>query len=453
MSSRTLPIAAAVGVSLAALAGVAWVATRPAQPAAFAEDEMKPIPIRPDSELPYNPYQFRLTNPESIAIYEGRAKNDPQDHITRTTLAALYVQQARDSGDHTFYDKAEASLRDALKLLPSYDSARVGLAVVTNTRHKFDEGLKLAKAVYTESPEGGEANEALSVMADAYVELGNYAEAETTLRDLEKKIGEPTAPPAIQARYARLAELRGEPEKAIALLKQAAKTEAEALAPAPSLGWYASRVGEVLLSQGKLDEAAAELDEAIRLNPVSPDIKIILAKVRMAQGRGADAVAIMEKVLAVDKAIDTWLPFGDALTLAGDPKRAAAQYALAEAADNNPIATRILILHYCDRGTKLDRALVLAKKDAAYRKDVFTCDSLAWALYHNGKLAEAEAASVEALRLGTKDATLLFHAGMIAHKAGKPAGKELLRKALAVNPHFSAKQAAEAKAILGEAKS
>ena len=85
------------------------------------------------------------------------------------------------------------------------------------------------------------------------------------------------------------------------------------------------------------------------------------------------------------------------------------------------------------------------------RKDVFSCDSLAWALFKNGKVAEAEKAATDALRLGTKDAVLLYHAGMIANAAGKrDRAKELLGRSLAVNPYFHAAHVKTAKALLAE---
>src|SRR4029453_14962783 len=43
----------------------------------------------------------------------------------------------------------------------------------------------------------------------------------------------------------------------------------------------------------------------------------------------------------------------------------------------------------------------------------------------------------EALKLGTRDARLLFHAGMIHQRLGNTAqARDYLRRALATNPHF-----------------
>jgi Tfp pilus assembly protein PilF len=98
---------------------------------------------------------------------------------------------------------------------------------------------------------------------------------------------------------------------------------------------------------------------------------------------------------------------------------------------------RDLALFYADHDIKLGEALALAHKEFEVRHDVYTWDALAWALYKNGKYQEANDAMENALRPGTRDALLLFHAGMIAGRMGQPAqAKERLEQALAINPHF-----------------
>ena len=52
-----------------------------------------------------------------------------------------------------------------------------------------------------------------------------------------------------------------------------------------------------------------------------------------------------------------------------------------------------------------------------------------------GKLNEAQAAIKDAIKLGTRDAKLLYHAGMIARFAGdKTSARDYLKRALALNP-------------------
>ena len=49
---------------------------------------------------------------------------------------------------------------------------------------------------------------------------------------------------------------------------------------------------------------------------------------------------------------------------------------------------------------------------------MYGSDTLAWALFKNGRAAEAGRAIDQALRLGTRDPILLYHAGLISQRLG-----------------------------------
>ncbi|WP_437588088.1 tetratricopeptide repeat protein [Sorangium sp. So ce1000] len=84
---------------------------------------------------------------------------------------------------------------------------------------------------------------------------------------------------------------------------------------------------------------------------------------------------------------------------------------------------------------------------------IYTEDTLAWALYRAGKLAEARRASDRALALGTRDARLLYHAGSIRIALGDlTEGERLVRAALDLNPGFDMTGAAEAEQLLAQRK-
>ena len=95
------------------------------------------------------------------------------------------------------------------------------------------------------------------------------------------------------------------------------------------------------------------------------------------------------------------------------------------------------------------RALEAARDEWARRRSVHVADALAWALYVNGRPEEAARYAGRALSLGTRNATFLFHAGMIERALGDDArALELLREALAVNPHFSILHAPTAERVV-----
>ena len=87
------------------------------------------------------------------------------------------------------------------------------------------------------------------------------------------------------------------------------------------------------------------------------------------------------------------------------------------------------------------------------RPTVYGADALAWALYKANQLDEAAHYSQEALKLGTQDAMLYFHAGMIAAARGNhDLAKNQLQKALQINPYFSLLDAKVAKETLKSLK-
>ena len=78
---------------------------------------------------------------------------------------------------------------------------------------------------------------------------------------------------------------------------------------------------------------------------------------------------------------------------------------------------------------------------------------MAWTALKAGKIAEAQAAIQEALRLETRDARLFYHAGMIADAAGDRARARMyLTRALTLSPEFDPLQATLARKALQRAK-
>ena len=103
---------------------------------------------------------------------------------------------------------------------------------------------------------------------------------------------------------------------------------------------------------------------------------------------------------------------------------------------------------------KLDEALQIAERERAARSDIYTYDALAWCLFKKGLLREAKGAMDEALRLGTRDARLFYHAGMIAEALGmRRDARKYLQLALQTDPSFNVLQADSARRTLEEMRS
>jgi len=176
--------------------------------------------------------------------------------------------------------------------------------------------------------------------------------------------------------------------------------------------------------------------------------------VRAAEGRLAAAADLYRRAVARVPQPDLVAALGDVHDAAGHADEAERQYALVEymgkvAAAAGTTYGRQLALFYADHDRRPEEALRLARLEAAGRGDIYTDDTLAWACYRNGRFAEAARAAHRALRLGTEDAMLHYHAGSIAAALGRNRiAARHLRRALALNPHFDLRQAPRARAAL-----
>jgi tetratricopeptide (TPR) repeat protein len=385
-----------------------------------------------------------LTADQAIALFQARVQDNPDSPLLHALLGHMYARKARESGDFSAYDRADRCAVRALDLDRTNVSAQVLRAQVLCAGHRFAEGLRLARQVYDENP--GEHG-ILFVVGDAHLERGDYPEAENTYKELGRK--DPAA--YLASRLARLEELKGHTAQALRLMRRAADEEG-AVAQSPEAGaWYETRLAEIHLGAGQLKEAARHYEAALARAPRYYVALAGLGRVRTAQGRFDEAIASYKKAVAVAANLPMLAELGDLYARAGQDFLARLNHEkLVKEARGQPAYSRELALFYCDHDRDLPRALELARQELGVRHDIYTHDALAWALYKNGRFREAEGALKEALKLGTQDAHFFYHAGMIHHRLGhREKARAYLQRALALNPHFSLRGAADARRTLG----
>jgi Flp pilus assembly protein TadD len=113
------------------------------------------------------------------------------------------------------------------------------------------------------------------------------------------------------------------------------------------------------------------------------------------------------------------------------------------------ISDRLLAIYYAEHGENVADAYAIAKRELAVRDDVFTEDTLAWAAAMDGRWDEARTRIAGALRYGTENALLRYHAGAIAlHFGDRAEARRRLSEALALNAQFHAVYADDARAKL-----
>ena len=80
---------------------------------------------------------------------------------------------------------------------------------------------------------------------------------------------------------------------------------------------------------------------------------------------------------------------------------------------------RNLSLAFADLGHRTARALELAEAELKVRHDVYTYDTLAWALIKNGRTQDAAKAMETALSQNTAEPSFHEHAAQILESAGR----------------------------------
>ena len=367
-------------------------------------------------------------------------------------LGQAYVLKARETGDPTYYDLAHTALTRCLDLgADGATAARAAteLAAVHMARHQFREALATGQRALGFSPADPLP---YGPIGDAYVELGEYDSAAAAYEKM-KTLSGPFHP---HARLSMLKFLKGDPAGAIAEMRRAVETAIEGNQPRENVAWAQFKLGATLFQTGDLSAAAAAYQDSLATFPGYHRALAGLAGVRAAERRYAEAIEWYRKAIGVVPLPEYAAGLGDVYAKTGRGDEARKQYDLVEYigrlnALNQNIYNRELALFYLDHDLKLGQALDLARKELEIRRDLYTSDVLAWALYKNGRARDALAPMTEALRLGTKDARLLFHAGMIHQALGDhEAARRALREALRINPHFHLLQAEVAERALKE---
>lgn len=391
------------------------------------------------------------TTESAIRFLEDRVKRDADDFIAYNKLVGYYLQRQRETGSLTYLDLASRAARASLAAIPAEQNVGglTGLAMAAYGSHDFagarEHALRLAQLDPSKSYP-------YQILGDALLELGDYDKAAEAYRKMERLAG--TSANA-ETRLARYALLHGE-TKIAARRFSAALTLALDLPSPPreTVAWCRWQLGETAFSIGDYESAERHYTDALVTFPGYHHALASLGRVLAARGDLAGAIDNFERAVNVIPDPAYVAALGDLYRLSGREKEAIAQYALVEhiarlSVANGVMYNRQLALFYADHDIKVEEAYDSAVKEYATRRDIYGADAVAWTALKAGKIAEAQSAIKEALRLGTRDAKLFYHAGMIARAAGDPAqARDYLGRALRLNPKFDPMQSLNAKNAL-----
>jgi tetratricopeptide (TPR) repeat protein len=392
----------------------------------------------------------------TIRFLENRLKNDPEDYSANNKLAGLYLQKLRETGNVQYLDLTFRVARISLDSVPELRNSGglAALALAEFASHDFT-GARDHAARLTELDPGKSYPQ--GILGDALVELGEYEKAEIAYKKITLLDGGSSY--VSETRFARLAQLHGDNQSA---QKHFATALALALnqtaPPREAVAWCRWQLGETAFSVGDYETAEKNYTDALVTFPDYYRAIASLGSLLAARGDLPGAISQYEKVVLILPDPTYIAALGNLYKLAGREEDAGRQYELVEKIGhlselNGALYNRQLALFYADHDIKTEDAYRLATKEYETRRDIYGADALAWTALKTGKLTEAQAAMKDALRLGTKDARLFYHAGMIEKAAGNNArAADYLQKALKLNPAFDPLQAVKARAALEELK-
>jgi tetratricopeptide (TPR) repeat protein len=385
----------------------------------------------------------------AIAQSQFKIRRHPNNPAGYYQLGDAYVQKSRESGDNSYLDLAEQALKKSLSLNPQQSGVRRHLAHVLASRHDFEGAAAEAQKAIALDPTDMDAH---GVLGDAYLETGKPEQAEQaykTMMTLKESLSS-------YSRRSSMKSLKGDASGAIADLKTAIELGKQEKQPKESIAWAQWQLGAEYYAIGKLAEAENEYLQALETYPKYYRSLAGLAQVRAAQERYPEAIELYREAINTVPMPEYVAALGDVHAKSSNQNEARKQYELVEyigqlSALNKALYNRELAYFYADHDIKLQQGLELAQRELNNRRDIYAYDVLAWNLFKNGKFAEAREAVNQALKLGTQDAKLHYHAGMIYHRLGeKEKAREYFRRALSINPQFHIFFADNAKRTLVE---
>ena len=363
------------------------------------------------------------TSRESLDVlaYRMRARvtANPGDGEAAVLLADALMRLARVNGDASLPLEAERAIRATLAHDPSDYTARRMLGVVLLAQHRFAPALDAAREAQRARPDDAWN---YAVAGDALLELGRYDEAFAAFDEVNRR--RPDAAGYARAAYAR--ELQGDLASAHTYMQMAA--EGTGAHDPEAQAWYLSQLGNLLLVEGRLDDAERRFKQAEFTFPGHPYGHTGRARVLIARNQLREAY---ELLASGQDTPETWALRGDIAARLRDNGAATRAYAAAERAEREgwqqeepqPAA---LARFFAERGLKQREAIELAEGAAAVRRDIHTMDALAWAYWRAGRVEDAAKAIAVATSTGTRDPRIRCHADAIAAAvAGNTPGGEV----------------------------
>ena len=374
-------------------------------------------------------------------------KQDPNDMNASIRLAALYIQEARETGNYMYYDQAAMKyVNNILKTDPANFNALVYKSLLFLSQHHFAEGLAAAQKAQKVNPYNAYV---YGLMVDGYVEMGQYDSAVANADRMVSIRPDLTS----YSRVSYLREIFGNYKSAIDAMKMAAEAGGQG---DEHTEWTRVQLGNLYEKTGDYKTAENLYNMSLSMRPDYPYALAGLARVAMSQNDYKKAIAYYEKAdsLITDNSMKEELV--DLYRATGQNKKAddIANKVIENLTKDSQAGDKDAnIGHYADRELAYaylkvnnpDKALEHAMLEYNRRPDnIDVNETVAWIYYNKGDYAKAIPYIKAALKTHSKNPVLLSRAGLIFYKSGeKELAKSMLQEAAVSNSYIGSTLKAE----------
>lgn len=359
-------------------------------------------------------------------------ESDPRNAEIYGLLGDALYQQFRETGDPSLIERAQSAFDSATELDPENVTATIGQGTLALSRHDFEAGLGYGSRALELAPA---LVRPYNLIADAQIELGRYGAAAKTLdRFISLK---PSLPSYARVSYFR--ELNGDIDGAV----QAMRLAASAAAVGEPLAYVQTLLGNLEFNRGRLEDAELLYRQAVD-QVTGGYVPALAGLARIDAARGSFGSAIRRHREVVER-----LPLPEYAIALAETELAAGRDAAAErdlalveiegrllreAGVNVDVE---LALFEANHGTP-NEAVALGAEVWRQAPSVRSADAYSWALHSAGRVDAALAMSREAMRLGSRDPSFLYHAAQIALAAGDDErARRLLSLLVRQSPRFN----------------
>ncbi|MGB7023039.1 MAG: tetratricopeptide repeat protein [Candidatus Acidiferrales bacterium] len=354
---------------------------------------------------------------QALSQYERLTKIEPDNPENYLRMSQIYRHLNQ-------LDKSESNLMQAKKYAPGSLEVLYNEALLYEAQARYKEAVQVLSdaiaGVKAQQQEGQPAPNALSILYEqlgmAYRQSGDFSSAERSFEDMQE-LG-----PASQKRGELLLidtyRSSGDIKRAIAEAEKARTADPTDQSLAVT---YAMLLGD----NGQTDDATKVLRGLVHGNQTDRETYLDLAQIEERGKRYADAQTDANKALSMsqeDSDKETvWFLLGSIYD--GQKQYDQAEQMFRKALAINPHDAMVLNYYgymLADRGVRLEeaipmihRAVVEDPTNGAY------LDSLGWAYYKQGNLAEAQQYLQQAVSHSANDPTVLGHLGEVYAKLGQ----------------------------------